>query len=150
MKLGNGGGVCAFKSKVQRFGAFLYLVGGSVTLVGVINVMQKLMSQTPTIFTPGQVWNGIISIFIGVGIIFFALYILACHFAMVLKQTPDDVMRVHKLTNEKSDRDMRDRKPKKGLNYQDQETGNNSGAEKNPLLDDRGKANTNIEDSHGY
>ena len=149
-KWGNGGGVCAFTSKIQRFGAFLYLVGGCVTLVGVINVMQKLMSQTPTVFTPGQVGNGTIYIFIGVGIIFFALYILACHFAMVLKQTPDDVMRVHKVTNEKTDRDIRNRKSKKGLNYQDQETGSISGAEKNPLLDGRGKANTNNEDAHGY
>ena len=101
-KWGNGGGVCAFKSNVQRFGAFLYLVGGITTLVGVIDVMQKVnkFSVDTDHFVPGQLGNGTISVFVGMGILLFALYILACHFAMVLKSTPDDVMRVHKRTNE--------------------------------------------------
>ena len=143
MKWQNGGGVCAFKSKIQRFGVFLYLVGGIVTLVGVINVMQKLTTpSTPTIFVPGQVGNGIVSIFIGIGIIFFALYVLACNFAMVLKSTPDDVMRVHKKSNEDTDKDMMRRKSKSSLNFNDHETGH-GGAEKNPLLDGSGNANNN-------
>ena len=140
-KWGNGGGVCAFKSNVQRFGAFLYLVGGITTLVGVIDIMQKLTSSasTPTIFVPGQLGNGTISVFVGMGILLFALYILACHFAMVLKSTPDDVMRVHKRTNEEIEAGIA-RKSGKRSRFDDSDA-NVNGAEKNPLLDESGNAN---------
>jgi hypothetical protein len=95
-KNGEGGGVCAFTSGVQKLAAFLYLVGSSVTLFGVFrfaNTLPAVGNPAPAVVAGQAVKVSTIPL-LGLSVIALGMFANACQYTNDLVNNLDDPTRV--------------------------------------------------------